>query len=186
MSPVKIWKLPFDNNRLSEEAVLLTVKCTHEYSKLWKAQPLWTNGSCQKPIFQILTGDIFLITLYKTCSNIMFFLDCYLLGEALHEFREQCFRNYRIYPDSYLSLPGFSLGFARSTIIKYININMIITWLWLKHKHLYILCVWQMLVSNSLGPLSNWYMTKTPMNTLDRPNVGECQVSRKDLNVLKR
>ena len=50
----------------------------------------------------------------KTSINyvviLCFFLDCYLLGEALHEFREQCFRNYRIYPDSYLSLPGFSLG----------------------------------------------------------------------------
>ena len=31
MSSVKIWKWPFDKNRLSEEAVLLTVWSTHEY-----------------------------------------------------------------------------------------------------------------------------------------------------------
>ena len=37
------------------------------------------------------------------------FADCFLLGEALHEFRSQCFKNYRIFPDSYLSLPAFSL-----------------------------------------------------------------------------
>ena len=69
MSPVKIWKWPFDKNRLSEEAVLLTVKCTHEYSKLWDGQPPWTNGSCQKAIFKFWLGTfIFDHPLIPPCS----------------------------------------------------------------------------------------------------------------------
>ena len=46
MSPLKIWKWPFDKNRLSEEVVLLTVWSTHEYIKLWEGEPPRTNGSC--------------------------------------------------------------------------------------------------------------------------------------------
>ena len=39
-------------------------------------------------------SNIFRNTLY------LYFLDCFLLGEALNEFRDQCFKNYRLYPDS--------------------------------------------------------------------------------------
>ena len=37
-------------------------------------------------------------------------LDCYLLAESFDEFRKNCFNNYTIWPDYYLSLPAFSLG----------------------------------------------------------------------------